>query len=368
MQTEATPLIEAKQEYISQLQQLIDKAVYGKFFEFFIQTVERTEDPMQILVNFQNEMENIRTWNAEQVDTTTQAVIADPEFFSQLLTAVLILKTKIMTAFKIDSSHKNVQLKVPSNEHFVHHLFTVAGHHLYNNPWVFVTDESKSINTQRYRDCLNIIHQAIDETITHFVPVRNILKEYIGVKEPVGIETPEVPPVVAEPPEAKAPTEVKKFDEEGKFLGSEILPDPANPTVESQAPAPVPVPGPAPYGAPVVPPPPVPPSNVHDTSDVQDSEVAEGTGSSGIPPFEKIGETPTPTVDLPRPAPQEGYQAPETFDSDEDSDDSEYEYEPSEQDLRRSDVQQSQRQGPPDHLTQRSFQQIQQNPQTRPLM
>lgn len=333
MRTDAAPLIEAKKEYIEQLQQLIAKKVYGIFFEFFIKTVETNDDVELIFSDFQKQMEDIRTWNHEKVSEYTQSIVEDEEFFSQLITTVLILKTKIMTSFKIDNQQKNVQLKVPSNEHFIHRLFMIVGNHFYNNPFVFVVDDNKRINTERYKDCMTMILSAIEETITFFVPVKNILKEYIGVKEPEGVPTPKEevrePTPEPEPKEpASSPDEVRRIPSENSE--KEDLEDPV--------PTATPVPPPVPAQAPMVPEPPLvgsPLLPMAASSEATGGDTAKDVRTSEVYPEERIPFQASPTESPPQLS--EGPQSfsrppPATFDSDSDSSEpSEYEYEPEEQ-------------------------------------
>lgn len=342
MRTDAAPLIEAKKEYIEQLQQLIAKKIYGIFYEFFIHTVETNDEVELIFSDFQKQMEEIRQWNHDKASEYSRMIIEDEEFFSQLITTVLILKTKIMTSFKIDNQQKNVQLKVPSNEHFIHRCFMIVGNHFYNNPFVFVVDDNKRINTERYKDCMNMIHSAIEETITFFVPVKNILKEYIGVKEPEGV--PQEPPKEEPSPDISKETEEKpdpsdESENEVRTIqgvagttAAAAATSAITSTVPVESPATVPEP-------PIVASPMLPsPSNipeVAETKDVRDSDVYPSEQGSMVP-FRPNSEAESRELHIGEDS--ERYRraqgAPTTFDSDSDSDSESdsprYEYEPSE--------------------------------------
>jgi hypothetical protein len=335
MRTDSTPLFEAKEEYVDEIRILVAKNVYGVFFEMFIQCVGSNDEVELVFSSFQDAMEDIRGWNTETIQKYTRRVIAekDDEFFSQLVTAVLILKTKIMTSFKIDNQQKNVQLKVPSTENFIHRLFTVLGNHFYNNPFVFVVDQNKKINTDRYKDCMQIIHSSINETLSFFVPVKNILREYIGIQEPHGMPPEnQEPDVTPKEPEEKPDPEVNPEDAP-KVDTDEVR------TISTDKVQTPPVPEPPLVPSPLIP---VPASESRPepfTGDVKDSDMYPKENESS----EESPDKPMLSFQGNEKSDFENHNSESqprrhltTFDSDSDS---EYDYEPDEDEIRRESVQ-----------------------------
>lgn len=342
MRTDSTPLFEAKEEYVDEIRILVAKKVYGVFFEMFIQSVGSNDEVELVFSSFQQTMEDIRGWNTETIQKYTRRVIEekDDEFFSQLVTAVLILKTKIMTSFKIDNQQKNVQLKVPSTENFVHRLFTILGNHFYNNPFVFVVDHNKRINTDRYKDCMQIIHSSINETLSFFVPVKNILREYIGIQEPHGMP-PNVPEESSESLETSSPAKEPEAVPQVDSTESETLPAADTDEVrtistdkEHQQQPPVPEPPLVP--SPLIPVPTHAPQSEAFTGDVKDSDIYPSEPPEGPDkPMLNFQSNERPNdrdFENPKSEPQERRDLT-TFDSD--SSESEYDYEPDEE-LRES--------------------------------
>lgn len=327
MQTDASPLIEAKVEYTNQLQDLVSRSIYSIFLNMFMDVVESTDFAEQVVPIFQDRLMEVAKWNSDQINEHTKKVIPtedDGIFFSRLLTAVLILKTKIMTSFKIHSAEKNVQLKVPSNETFMHHLIKTTATHFFNDPFVFLSDSSKKLNTERYRESMSLIHDAVNESITFFVPVKDILKEYIGVQEPE-------PSVEKDLPQNVAPEETPAVSENETRI---INPDG---TIESKPGDSASVEAPESQHEttpmPLFPSPPNVPDEPRDvTKDVQEEDVFSDTGEEDAPAQEMVGMDTTPAQDalqqIPRRVQRGAVPPVETFDSDSDED---YEYEPAPQ-------------------------------------
>ena len=324
MQTDSTPHMEAKHEYSRKLQQLIAKNIYAYFFEVFCEHVQKGENEETIFMNFQEEMEQVPLWNNARIGEITERIVKDGEFFNQLVTALIILKTKIMTTFKLKGGASSVQLKVPSNDTFIHHLMSVVSEHLFNNPYVFVVDNSKRINTERYRQCMEVIYESIDETIVHFVPVKNILSEYIGVlsQEGIGEEKQTETSTEEGKPEEPQVEEIRRIDPDSGAV--ENIVKPLNP----------------PPVAPVVEAPPPEQEQDDQKTDYGEDVQAEEVFNGEDPMPSSVNESsmpPPPELSLPDGAPkrpEEDY--PETF-SDSD-DDEEYEYEPATEKVQESSV------------------------------
>jgi hypothetical protein len=298
---------QAPNEMMKHIQALLSKNVYGFFYEQFTSVMESTPEGEKPYALFQSKMKAIRAWNTDQVAEVYKEIVEEEnrEFLSELLTAILIMKTKLLTMFKLDDKSKNVNLKVPSNEHFIHKLLITISHHVYNDPMVFSLVDT--YQAKLYKDFLDTIERSIGETISEFTPVKSILKSYVGIQQPKEIETvlPTEHVTVPEPTE-----EVRVIEENGTVHSKPSAPAPA--PVAPAPPAPIfpPSTAPVPDSAPVE----------SDGESVDEDEVFEAEDPSLDKPAQK---DPLPSSEEPEPEVEPSVQ--EGFDSDSDE---EYDEEP----------------------------------------
>ena len=240
------PLVDAKTEYQNQLNNMLVKPMYNFFKEMYNTISQNTPgiERENIFSEFQNTLELIPEMNASDVTEAKNKIISDEKTFSHILTALLIIKTKIMTSVRCDSAEKNIDLKVPSTDHFVHHLLTTAAVNLFNMPLLFLGEitEVTPDTISCYRELLSLLQLSICETVDFFVPTKNILEQYIGdfISAPQGLGKSSP---VAEPAPAPAPdVPVLPAAAVAAPIAAATIPPrpPSPPPVQHYPPAPVP--------------------------------------------------------------------------------------------------------------------------------
>jgi len=96
--------------------------------------------------------------------------------FPNLLAAVFVISVKIMSAVRISSESKKINIKLPSNDVFVHSCYIAAAADLYENPFVFT---EKLSDTERRMKLGARIEPLIKKIVDDFIPVQQILDTYI---------------------------------------------------------------------------------------------------------------------------------------------------------------------------------------------
>jgi hypothetical protein len=195
MEVDVGPLVESRGEYQVHLNAMINKKMYEHFHTLFLLVRRGTENNPRVLWKaFQSQLKKIQHWNQVRVEEIGKKILGEDEtLFSQLLTALLVLKCKILTSFKLDRHDKNLNLKVPSFHHFLHKAFAEAAQSFYENPLVFsyLLFDSPETFQNGYHDAIRTINDAIETTVNSFVPMRDILQEYVAnaMKAPDGYES-----------------------------------------------------------------------------------------------------------------------------------------------------------------------------------
>lgn len=171
-------VVEAKSEYTKQLNAVMCEPIVIKMI-FIYQQCKNTPPvegkTINVLVEMQKKMKEIPGWNAFAVETETKCIMQNCAYLSDLLAAVFVSNVKILTSIRVGKSNKKVQIKMPSNDSFVHHVYIKVAEEVYNNPFIF---EKEPVVYKK--DLRMLVVEAIDETIRTQLPLQNILQNYIG--------------------------------------------------------------------------------------------------------------------------------------------------------------------------------------------
>lgn len=180
MDIDLGPLVEAKTEYQTHMNRALRDRLYTMFHNTFSTAVAEAGDGDPVSA-FQGKLAEVPLWNFATIKDVTARVVQDPDTFAQLLTALLVIKTRIMTAIRSDAKDKSVKVDVPSTEHFVHHVCSTAAHAFQNNPHVFYSYSTDGrFDVTSYKEAMHLVDDAIESSVSFFVPMKNILQEYIA--------------------------------------------------------------------------------------------------------------------------------------------------------------------------------------------
>lgn len=171
-------IVEAKAEYTKQLRSVLVEPIYNKIIATYgecnVIENENNDKPVNVLIEMQKKMREIPYWNTYNIESLTRDVTKDCPYLSDLLAAVFVSNVKILTSIRMNKT-KKVQLKMPSNENFVHTTMINVAEHVFNNPRIFKQDPLLLKS-----DMSNIINDSIDITIRTLLPIQNILQNYVG--------------------------------------------------------------------------------------------------------------------------------------------------------------------------------------------
>ena len=102
---------DARTEYTKQLCVFLVPA----YFQFYIELLEKAkrmmiQEPKRALWQFQNYLNEIHDWNMEKVVTEIHVIQANSgcDYLEDLLTAVFIAHTKVLTAIRLSTNNKKV--------------------------------------------------------------------------------------------------------------------------------------------------------------------------------------------------------------------------------------------------------------------
>lgn len=181
---------EAKSEYTRQLCQILGPAIQIYFLDLLKVAKEKDTDARRMLWNFQALLQEIPDWNQDKVLRETEKIQKDTncDYLEELLTAVFIAHTKVLSAIRITTKQKKLQITIPKIDHFLHRTLRETGRLLWGNAFLFA-EQGPSIERQKnMRQIETLIQEGIQQSIRSLLPVKTILREYLNDEADEGEE------------------------------------------------------------------------------------------------------------------------------------------------------------------------------------
>jgi 2-phospho-L-lactate guanylyltransferase (CobY/MobA/RfbA family) len=173
---------EAKSEYTKQLTLFILTPFHRFFMESLSKATEEEPNSRKVLSHFQDILSEIPEWNIDKVERETNKIIAECrcDYLEELVTAVFIAHTKILTAIRLSNKNKKVQITVPKLNHFVHRALTECGRQLWGSVFLFQSDIPSIEKQKNHRQIELLIKEGIEHSISGLLPIKSILKDNIN--------------------------------------------------------------------------------------------------------------------------------------------------------------------------------------------
>lgn len=173
----------AKSEYTEQFCIFLVPALQSYFLGLVDEAKEKEKDGRKVLWAFQNLLKDIPDWNQDKVLRETEKISTNSkcDYLEELLTAVFIAHTKVLSAIRLTQrDKKKIQITVPKLEHFLHRTLSESARILWSNAYLF-SEQGTSIERQKnLRQVEMLLHQAVLQSIRSMLPVKSILREYLN--------------------------------------------------------------------------------------------------------------------------------------------------------------------------------------------
>jgi len=130
---------------------------------------------------FQNECEEIARWNSDRIHDEVRVLIEKTgcDYMEELMTAVFIAHTKVLTAVRLSKKQQELSITVPKLDHFIHRVFRETARCFWKTPFLFhdiggVIDRQKNI-----LQIEALATEAITTAVRTLLPVKQILQRYL---------------------------------------------------------------------------------------------------------------------------------------------------------------------------------------------
>jgi len=171
---------EAKGEYTRQLCVFLVPSLESYFLELLEEARKDSPTPQKILWHFQNLLQSIPDWNQDKVVRETDRLQKDCkcDYLEELLTAVFIAHTKVLSAIRLTTKQKKLQITIPKIDHFLHRVLSDSARSLWTNAFLFA--DTNSIEKQKnLRQVSSLLQESVLQGIRGLLPVKSILREYL---------------------------------------------------------------------------------------------------------------------------------------------------------------------------------------------
>ena len=230
---------EAKSEYTDQLVFNFQPALLRFFLDRFSEVKACdvvTSKTKSALSEFQNSLSQIPDWNLDKVHSETSELLKaiHCDYIEDLITAVFIAHTKILSAIRLHSKpRRKINITVPKPDHFMHRTMSECSRFLWSNVYLF-DDTVPSVDRQKNMNEVNhFLEKGILQAIRNLLPVKSILRDSLQeddddaiqvntqdeiVETPLvsKLEEPKVEEPKAEEPKAEEPKAEEPNAEEPK--------------------------------------------------------------------------------------------------------------------------------------------------------
>lgn len=169
-------LVEAKKEYIHQLNTIMCPVMIETFWEIYNEA-KKLSKGKKVLLTYQKLLKEIVNWNNHMVKQHSEKISNTCGWFNDLLAAVFVSYVKIFSSVRLNVGSKKISIKLPTNDVFIHGCYINAAKDVYKDPYVF---HDELTDYEREEKLFSRIGNCIENTIKEMVPVKEILSTYIA--------------------------------------------------------------------------------------------------------------------------------------------------------------------------------------------
>ena len=212
---------EARNEYLKQMSTWIVPPLV-EFFRKEYNTLADTEGK-RVMSAFQTYCAEVPLWNQDVIDSNIGIILDNCrcDYMEELMTAVFIAYTKMLTAIRVNARQKKLQITLPKLDHFLHRVFIECARSFWKAPYLFAQDLTPVEKQKNILQAEQICTEALSGAVRSLLPVKSILRDYLDdgeddekdEKDEEKEEEREEEEAPVDVKEVEAPAEVKEFKE-----------------------------------------------------------------------------------------------------------------------------------------------------------
>lgn len=174
---------EARNEYLKQMASWLSSPMV-EFFRGEYQKIS-TKDSVKAMTAFQVWCADVPKWNQDVIDTNVSIVLdtCRCDYVEELMTAVFIAHTKMLTAIRVSSKQKKMKITLPKLDHFLHRVFIECARGFWKAPFLFLESVPMIEKQKNVLQMESMCIEALSGAVRSLLPVKSILNEYLAEDE-----------------------------------------------------------------------------------------------------------------------------------------------------------------------------------------
>jgi len=170
---------EARNEYLKQMATWIVPPLV-EFFRTQYNTLYEKEGK-KVMGAFQTYCSEVPRWNQDVIDANINIILDNCrcDYMEELMTAVFIAYTKMLTAIRINSKQKKLQITLPKLDHFLHRVFIECARSFWKAPYLFAHELAPIEKQKNILQAEQMCTDALSGAVRSLLPVKSILRDYL---------------------------------------------------------------------------------------------------------------------------------------------------------------------------------------------
>ena len=189
-----TSLHESKNEWGARLLTILTPLIVEGFqsiYEESFSLCKSNNETEKHLMTFQNFISRIPKWNSNIVETEQKRIKEKSgcSYLEDLITCVHIIQLKLLTAVRVGSKQKKIDVKIPSISNFIHKVYITSARKIYKNVYLFERNITPLQIQKNARELEILIQESILNTVRDSIPVDVLLRSYLDETSEEDVQT-----------------------------------------------------------------------------------------------------------------------------------------------------------------------------------
>ena len=181
-------LVEAKKEYLGQMCLIMCPPMIEVFQDMYNESVSLSKG-RKVLIMFQKLLKEVPNWSNAMSKNHSDNITNRCAWFNDLLAAVFVACTKILSSVRLKADNKKISLKLPTEEVFIQTCYNNIAKDIYKDPYVFSEEQSEYLRDEKLTMRFTLaIESTVKEPMMEHDPeptgLENEFKTVPGVQAP----------------------------------------------------------------------------------------------------------------------------------------------------------------------------------------
>ncbi len=190
-----TSLHESKNEWGARLLTILTPLIVEGFNSIYDEALTLCKNNNELdkhLMTFQNFISRIPKWNSSIIDDEQKRIIEKSSctYLEDLITCVHVIQLKLLTAVRVGTKQKKMDITIPKIEDFIHKVYIISARKLYKNVYLFEKNIPPLQVQKNNRELELLVQEAILNAVRESIPVDVLLRTYLdeSIEEDVQID------------------------------------------------------------------------------------------------------------------------------------------------------------------------------------